>query len=537
MRRPSAGPILHAMAVDAVGSPRRPVRSLAVLRLASDQRLIEHVHAGSQQAFEVLFDRHHRALLAFCRQMLGSREEAEDAVQQTFLAAYCEFERAARPRELRPWLYGIARHRCLSTLRARREHAVEEVPAAAADQLATEVVAREELRAVLADVTRLPEDQRAALVLAELGDTSHAEIADILGCPTEKVKALVFQARSALSAGRAARDTPCAEIQEQLATLHGGALRRTVLRRHLRDCAGCRAFRDTVRAQRRQLVLLLPVAPAAWLKRAVVGALFGSGGAGAGGAAVSTCAIGGAGLAVTALLGVTIPLGTSAPAATRDSREANRARAPAGPTFRRAVQSPAAAAPDSARLAGATQNQVRSSVADSSARPRRTTSTRRTGSRRRPTRSRRAEGAVPPAPHSGTTPSKPSIHTSPAPAERPHRVTTGGPKAPRADRRHLPRPASRAARPGTPPTAPRAHRRAGRPTPPQAHRPTTPPNPPQAGRPAPPARSDDRPPTPPATGHLTPSPPAQGTGPTPGEADRSDAPGRQGRHEGEHTDD
>ncbi len=65
--------------------PRVPAR---LLRLASDERLVEHVRAGRSAAFEVLFDRHHRGLLAFCRHMLGSPEEAEDAVQHTFMAAY-----------------------------------------------------------------------------------------------------------------------------------------------------------------------------------------------------------------------------------------------------------------------------------------------------------------------------------------------------------------------------------------------------------------------------------------------------------------
>src|SRR5262249_4544194 len=150
--------------------------SPAVLRLASDRRLVEQVQSGSQPAFEEMFERHRGPLLAFCRRLLRSREEAEDVVQQTFLVAYRELTGSEAPRALRPWLFGIARHRCITLLRARRESTLGEMPERAHDQLAADVTLREDLRAVLTDVSRLPHDQRAALVLAQLGDASHEEI-------------------------------------------------------------------------------------------------------------------------------------------------------------------------------------------------------------------------------------------------------------------------------------------------------------------------------------------------------------------------
>ena len=78
---------------------------------------------------------------------------------------------------------------------------------------------------ILGDVARLPDDQRAALVLAELGDLSHDEIAATLDVRKDKVKALIFQAREALAGRRQARAADCRDIQEQLATLRGSALR------------------------------------------------------------------------------------------------------------------------------------------------------------------------------------------------------------------------------------------------------------------------------------------------------------------------
>jgi RNA polymerase sigma factor (sigma-70 family) len=268
--------------------PRVPAR---LLRLASDERLVDILRGGSEAAFEVMYARHHRGVLSFCRHMLGSVEEAEDAVQHTFLAAYRDLLRTDKPIQLRPWLYTIARNRCLSVLRARRERPSDEPLEPSTEHLSHEVETRHDLRALLGDLSRLPPDQRAALVLAELGDISHDEIGAVLGCPKEKVKALVFQARSSLIASRTARETPCGEIREQLANLRGGSLRRNTLRRHLRECPGCRDYRDQVLAQRSALALILPVAPTLGLKATVLSAVGITAAAGGGSATIAATAV------------------------------------------------------------------------------------------------------------------------------------------------------------------------------------------------------------------------------------------------------
>jgi RNA polymerase sigma factor (sigma-70 family) len=279
-----------------------------LLRVASDERLVGHVRAGSEPAFEVLYDRHHRGILGFCRHMLGSVEEAEDALQHTFMAAYRDLVGSDKPIQLRPWLYTIARNRCYTILRARRERPLGEADEVPTENLSAEVERRQDLRDLLCDLSQLPEEQRAALVLAELGAVSHDEIGTVLDVPREKVKALVFQARTSLIASRKARDTSCQEIREQLSSLRGGALRRTTLRRHLRECAGCRAFRGAVVTQRRALAVVLPVLPTLGLKQSALVAAFGSGSAGsgaaaaAGGAAATALSTAGAGSGAAATL-------------------------------------------------------------------------------------------------------------------------------------------------------------------------------------------------------------------------------------------
>lgn len=248
----------------------RLARSPRLLRLADDERLVALVRAGSGPAFEVIYDRYNRQLLSFCRHMLGRPEEAADAVQHTFLATYRQLAESTRPVELRPWLFTVARNRCLSLLRARRDHVSLEHVEPVTEGLADAVQRRQDLRDLLSDMAQLPEQQRAALVLSEIGALAHSEIAAVLECRPEKVKALVFQARSSLATSRQARDTPCSEVREQLATLTGAALRRGPLRKHLRDCPECRRFRDEVRHQRQAMAVLLPVVPMVGLKHSVL---------------------------------------------------------------------------------------------------------------------------------------------------------------------------------------------------------------------------------------------------------------------------
>jgi RNA polymerase sigma factor (sigma-70 family) len=263
-----------------------------LVRSLPDPRLVARVRKGDEAAFEAVFDRYHRQLLAFCRHMLGTREEAEDALQHVFVSAHRHLVAGDdRVVELRPWLYAIARNRCLSVLRARREAvALDDVPEPTGGglEIGDELEQREDLQEVLGDIARLPDDQRAALLLAELGALSHEDVAEVLGVRREKVKALVFQARESLAGWRQARNTDCREIREQLASLRGGALRRGPLRKHLETCEDCREFRSEVRRQREALALVLPVVPGIALKAKVLGAVAAGGhlvpaaGAGAG---------------------------------------------------------------------------------------------------------------------------------------------------------------------------------------------------------------------------------------------------------------
>jgi RNA polymerase sigma factor (sigma-70 family) len=269
----------------------------ARMRQTSDERLVALVRRGEPAAFEAVYERHVGELLAFCVYMLGSRHDAEDAVQATFISAYKALRADLRPVTLRPWLFTIARNECISTLRARRPTVeLNGEPAPGADPLGR-VELQEEVREMLANLRALPERQRSALALAELHGLSQAEIATVLGVRPAQVKAYVYQARANLSSERRARDVECREIREELAIARGAALLKGRLRRHVRSCAGCRAYASGVSKQRQYLGALLPIAPSLALRYRALENACGIG------SADPTTYVGGAALAGSAVAG------------------------------------------------------------------------------------------------------------------------------------------------------------------------------------------------------------------------------------------
>jgi RNA polymerase sigma factor (sigma-70 family) len=242
---------------------------------APDDRLVAFVRRGDSTAFEVLYDRHCGELLSFARHMLGSPDDAEDAVQATFVSAYKALLADDRDIDLRPWLFAIARNACLSILRKRP---LASQPGGAmvprGDPVAT-VEQREELSRMTAALLELPELQRAALVMSEMHGLNHSDIGALLGVRPEQVKSYVYQARSSLISDRQAREADCLDIRKELAAARGPALLRSRLRRHLRSCPGCHEYSQELSRQRRQLGILFPVAPWLALKRRALEAALG----------------------------------------------------------------------------------------------------------------------------------------------------------------------------------------------------------------------------------------------------------------------
>ena len=153
------------------------------LRVQSDERLVAITRRGNQAAYETLVARYNSRLLAFTRHMLGSREDAEDVVQETFAAAYGAMVADDRPINVKPWLYRIARNRALNHMRRQTAVGVDSFEHHVADNgLTTDetVHKREEFRQLMADVRELPETQRTALLLREIDALSYDQIAEAM---------------------------------------------------------------------------------------------------------------------------------------------------------------------------------------------------------------------------------------------------------------------------------------------------------------------------------------------------------------------
>jgi RNA polymerase sigma factor (sigma-70 family) len=295
---------VEASALQAPLSVGRIAFNATLLRLRSDDQLLALFRAGNDEAYRVIHDRYRQRLFAYMRQMLaGSRPDAEDALQDVFLRAYGALRADDRPIALRAWLYRVAHNRCIDQLRrpAPASADVYDVTRSPLPDPLEEAERREDLRRLVADVRRLPEQQRSALLMRELEGLSYAELAEAHDVSVPAVKSLLVRARLGLVQAAEARDTTCNEIRADLALAHGRGVRANGRsRRHLRDCDGCREYRQGLRQVQRSFGALAPAGGAGTGLLAKLG-LGGSGSAAAGGGAASgTGLIGGGAATVTA---------------------------------------------------------------------------------------------------------------------------------------------------------------------------------------------------------------------------------------------
>jgi RNA polymerase sigma factor (sigma-70 family) len=264
--------------------PARPAPG-PLLRLASDERLIALIRRGHHSAFEALVQRYQSRLLAFCRHMLGSREDAEDVLQDVFAAAFNAILADERAINVRPWLYRIARNRSLNHLRRATAVGVDSMDTYFADHgqsVPERILQRESFNALVDDIGHLAETQRTALLLREIDALSYEQIAEVMDTTVPSVKSLLVRARVALAEAAEARQLSCEEVREELAEVEEGLLKISPpVRRHVRECERCRAFGKQLKHNQRALAALLPVAGLPALFHRLLATKLGSGGAAA----------------------------------------------------------------------------------------------------------------------------------------------------------------------------------------------------------------------------------------------------------------
>ena len=150
-----------------------------------------------------LYTRYGSQIFSYCLRRLRSREEAEDAVQTTFMNAFRALERGTTTHAEQAWLYKIAHHVCHERdSRQGRRHLTE---APNAFEIAQETVAAphredgEELIGLKEALEAMPLNQRRAIVLREWRGLSYREIADELELTPAAIEMLIFRARKSLA--------------------------------------------------------------------------------------------------------------------------------------------------------------------------------------------------------------------------------------------------------------------------------------------------------------------------------------------------
>jgi RNA polymerase sigma-70 factor (ECF subfamily) len=164
---------------------------------------------------ETLFARHHGEIHAYLLRMVRDPELAADLTQDSFIKAYRNYATLEKPENARAWLYQIAHRVALDDIRRRK--IVRFLPwtgesrgaAPSAEHLVMDVHLSGDLQRALA---KIPDRQRAALLLAELHDLTGVELADALGVSHVAARALLTRARESLR--RALADERAAETAE-----------------------------------------------------------------------------------------------------------------------------------------------------------------------------------------------------------------------------------------------------------------------------------------------------------------------------------
>ncbi len=267
--------------------------------LVSDQRLTRLAKKGDRRAFSAIYRRYHQDLYRYCQAILGDPHEAEDALQSTMVKVLAALPGETREIQLRPWLYRIAHNEAIEVVRRRRPaDPLDEKAPSAAPGLEEAVERRESLRGLIEDLGELPERQRGAVVMRELGGMSFQQIGSAFGTSAAVVRQTVYEARVNLQQISKGREMVCAEVRQTISDGDGRVMRRRDVRAHLRGCQECRDFRSAIATRKRDLTALapLPAAASASLLHGVLGGV----GQGSGGGAALTAAGGGAAKGISA---------------------------------------------------------------------------------------------------------------------------------------------------------------------------------------------------------------------------------------------
>ncbi len=177
-----------------VSFPKRQTRQ--DLCALADEDLMQLMRGGNARAFEVVYERHAGVAFSLAYRMVGTRNAAEDVVQEAFISIWRSGARYDRARgSVRTWVLGIVHHRAIDALRRSSVHdkrrasdeGIEE-RFEARERTDVEVARLDEAETVRSAIGTLPPEQSQVIELAYFGGFTHTEIADMLDTPIGTVK-------------------------------------------------------------------------------------------------------------------------------------------------------------------------------------------------------------------------------------------------------------------------------------------------------------------------------------------------------------
>jgi len=220
-------------------------------------------HAASR-ALDDLYRRHVSEVYRYALAVLGNHADAEDVTQTTFLNAYRSLEQGVRPRKPSNWLLTIASNAIKQRFRQEQARPREvELDREPAGRRAEDEDDGPTVGELLAALSRIPPQQRQAIVLREFEGRSYKEIAEIIGVTTSALETLLFRARRSLTE-ELEHQLTCTEAQLAVSRAADGRLgrkERRRLREHLGECPDCSRFARLQQRHRRALrgLVLIPI--------------------------------------------------------------------------------------------------------------------------------------------------------------------------------------------------------------------------------------------------------------------------------------
>ncbi|RRD35680.1 RNA polymerase sigma factor [Leucobacter sp. OH2974_COT-288] len=159
---------------------------------------------GDTQAFTTLLSRYTGMMISYALRITGSRADADDAVQEAFLVAWQKLDTLEDPRKAKSWLMRIVSHQAINVLRSHKHRGdqlgVDHAAAAHIDPAAQAEISGQ-MQALEGLLSQLPELQRQAWTLREIGGLSYQEIAEELQVPLSTVRGAIARSRQALVTG------------------------------------------------------------------------------------------------------------------------------------------------------------------------------------------------------------------------------------------------------------------------------------------------------------------------------------------------